>query len=163
MPIMELTDSAHLCCILRLIYPFPSSSPPPPHTDCAGIFSTPSPKAYNSKRVHTQWKMHTPTDSIGAHPQDRRKDTSPSPNSCTRPPLLKSHVPNKQTSSSYSMTGRPVKGSFTEDLAKSPGPKYYATTGINTYLRRAPAFSISHHKPKDRGEYGDSCRLGTLH
>lgn len=69
-------------------------------------------------------------------------DNTPSPNSYTLPLLLGSKVPNKQSSASYSMASRPLTGSFSEDLAKTPGPGRYNATAPNTYTSKAPAYSM---------------------
>ena len=69
-------------------------------------------------------------------------DNTPSPNSYSLPLLLGSKVPNKQSSASYSMASRPLTGSFSEDLAKTPGPGRYNATAPNTYTSKAPAYSM---------------------
>ena len=69
-------------------------------------------------------------------------DNTPSANSYTLPSLLGSKVPNKQASATYSMSGRPTTGSFSEDLAKTPGPGRYNATAPDTYNRKAAAYSM---------------------
>ena len=117
----------------------------------ADIFNTPSPGAYYPERVHPQGEKHSPTYSMGARTRYRKRDASPSPNSYTLPSLLGSRVPNKQASSAYSMAGRPITGSFSEDLAKSPGPGRYDTTEIVAYSPKAPAYSMLSRRTKAGG------------
>ena len=40
------------------------------------------------------------------------------------------------------MASRPLTGSFSEDLAKTPGPGRYNATAPNTYTSKAPAYSM---------------------
>ena len=69
-------------------------------------------------------------------------DNVPSANSYTLPTLLGSKVPNKASSSSYSMAARAYTGSFSEDLAKTPGPGRYNAVHTYTYTKKAPAYSM---------------------
>ena len=69
-------------------------------------------------------------------------DNVPSANSYTLPTLLGSKVPNKASSASYSMAARAYTGSFSEDLAKTPGPGRYNAVTTNTYTRKSPAYSM---------------------
>ena len=88
---------------------------------------------------------------MGARTRYRKRDATPSPNSYTLPSLLGSRVPNKQASSSYSMAGRPITGSFSEDLAKSPGPGRYDTSEIVSNSPKAPAYSMLSRRTKSGG------------
>ena len=69
-------------------------------------------------------------------------DNVPSANSYTLPTLLGSKVPNKASSASYSMAARAYTGSFSEDLAKTPGPGRYNAVTNDTYTRKSPAYSM---------------------
>lgn len=69
-------------------------------------------------------------------------DATPSPNSYTLPQLLGPKVPNKSSSSSYSMTARAKAGGFSEDLAKTPGPGRYHTIEPNSVKNKAPQYSM---------------------
>ena len=117
----------------------------------ADIVNTPSPGAYYPERVHPQGEKHSPSYSMGARTRYRKRDASPSPNSYTLPSLLGSRVPNKQASSAYSMAGRPITGSFSEDLAKSPGPGRYDTSEIVSNSPKAPAYSMLSRRTKSGG------------
>ena len=131
-----------LCCVILapLLTPF-----------SADIFNTPSPGAYYPEKVHPQGEKHSPTYSMGARTRYRKRDATPSPNSYTLPSLLGSRVPNKQASSAYSMAGRPITGSFSEDLAKSPGPGRYDTSEIVSNSPKAPAYSMLSRRTKSGG------------
>ncbi len=69
-------------------------------------------------------------------------DNTPSANSYTLPPLLGPKVPNKASSAAYSMAARALTGSFSEDLAKTPGPGRYKSMTPDAYNRKAPAYSM---------------------
>ena len=69
-------------------------------------------------------------------------DNVPSASTYTLPMLLGSKVPNKQSSASFSMAGRPITGSFDEDLAKTPGPGRYDSVHPNQYANKAPLYSM---------------------
>lgn len=70
------------------------------------------------------------------------EDNTPSPNSYQLPPLLGPKVPNKLSSAAYSMAYRSKTGAFSEDLAKTPGPGHYNAVAPNTYVKKAPAYSM---------------------
>ena len=53
-----------------------------------------------------------------------------------------SKVPNKASSAAYSMAARATTGSFSEDLAKTPGPGRYNAVRPSTYVSKAPAYSM---------------------
>lgn len=72
----------------------------------------------------------------------KQGDSTPSPSSYTLPCLLGHKIPNKPASSSYSMASRPITGSFSEDLAKTPGPGCYNAIPPNIYTPRAPGYSM---------------------
>ncbi|EDO39533.1 predicted protein [Nematostella vectensis] len=105
-------------------------------------FKTPAPGAYSPEKVHPQGERHAPAYSMGGRTRYRKRDASPSPNAYNLPQLLGPKVPNKYSSASYSMTGRATTGSFSEDLAKAPGPGKYNTTIPNTYKNRQPQYSM---------------------
>jgi hypothetical protein len=69
-------------------------------------------------------------------------DATPSPNSYSLPSLIGPKVPNKYSSSSYSMTARAKTGGFSEDLAKTPGPGRYNTTQPDTFKHKSACYSM---------------------
>ncbi|XP_003387090.2 PREDICTED: outer dense fiber protein 3-like [Amphimedon queenslandica] len=105
-------------------------------------FKTPSPGAYSPEKVHPQGEKHAPIYSMGRRTAYRKRDSTPSPSSYTLPCLLGHKIPNKPASASYSMASRPITGSFSEDLAKTPGPGCYNAIPPNIYTPRAPGYSM---------------------
>lgn len=81
------------------------------------------------------------------------EDNTPSPNSYQLPPLLGPKVPNKLSSAAYSMAYRSTTGAFSEDLAKTPGPGHYNAVAPNTYVKKAPAYSMLSRSYMPGGEY----------
>lgn len=81
-------------------------------------------------------------------------DNTPSPNTYFLPPLLGSKVPNKLASASYSMAGRPLIGSFAEDLSKTPGPGRYNPVSPNISSRKQPVYSMLGRTYMPGGMYG---------
>ena len=69
-------------------------------------------------------------------------DNVPAPSSYTLPPLLGSSVPTKTSSAAYSMAGRAYTGSFSEDLAKTPGPGRYDAVTPDILNKKSPAYSM---------------------
>ena len=69
-------------------------------------------------------------------------DNVPSPSSYTLPPLLGSKVPSKTSSAAYTMAGRAYTGSFSEDLAKTPGPGRYDAVTPDMFNKKAPVYSM---------------------
>ncbi|ESO87577.1 hypothetical protein LOTGIDRAFT_207007 [Lottia gigantea] len=116
------------------------------------IFNTPSPGAYCPERVHPQGEKHAPKYSIGSRTRYRKTDNNPSSNKYKLPPILGATQPNKQSSSAYSLIGRREIGSYLEDLAKAPGPGHYHATSPDTFINRAPLYSMRRrsYMPGDR-------------
>ncbi|KAI8486550.1 PREDICTED: outer dense fiber protein 3-like [Branchiostoma belcheri] len=106
------------------------------------VFQPPGPGAYSPEKVHPQGERHAPVYSMAARTRYRKRDAVPAPNSYSLPQLLGSKVPNKNSSASYSMTARSKTGSFSEDLAKAPGPGRYNATDPNIVNHKKPAYSM---------------------
>lgn len=80
-------------------------------------------------------------------------DNTPSANSYTLPSLLGSKVPNKASFAAYSMAARALTGSFSEDLAKTPGPGRYNAVAPDMYTRKGPAYSMLGRSYMPGGRY----------
>ena len=105
-------------------------------------FKTPGPGAYNNELCHPQGERNAPKYSMASRTRYRRCDSNPAPNTYTLPSMLGSHVIGKESSASYSMTGRPDTGRFDEDLAKAPGAATYRIVDPNIYKYQAPIYSM---------------------
>ncbi|XP_064407454.1 ciliary microtubule associated protein 1A-like [Halichondria panicea] len=108
----------------------------------ARTFKTPCPGAYRPEQAHPQGEKHAPVYSMGGRSRYRKRDNNPSPNTYTLPSLLGTKIPGKTSSAAYSMTPKASVGSFSEDLAKTPGPGRYNTTRPDQCVRKAPAYSM---------------------
>nr|XP_056701540.1 outer dense fiber protein 3-like protein 2 [Euleptes europaea] len=107
-----------------------------------GLPRTPGPGTYSPERVPPPSQLRPPSFSMGARTKYRPVDRVPAPNSYTLPMLLGPQVPNKPSSPCFTISGRSDKGSYSEDLSRTPGPGCYGTTNPNVYLCRLPAFSM---------------------
>ncbi|XP_071486674.1 ciliary microtubule associated protein 1A-like [Diadema antillarum] len=105
-------------------------------------FITPSPYAYSPEKVHPQGERHAPVYSMGARTRFRKRDQAPAPNNYTVPVLIGSNIPNKYSSASYSMTGRPHVGSYLEDHAKCPGPGSHDAVHPDYTRVKKPSYSM---------------------
>ncbi|XP_053869910.1 outer dense fiber protein 3-like protein 2 [Malaclemys terrapin pileata] len=103
---------------------------------------TPGPGRYSPEKAPPVTQRRPPSFTMGSRTKYRRVDPIPAPNSYTLPSLLGSGVPSKPSSPSVTISGRNKHGGFSEDLSQTPGPGHYNRTDPNTYLHRAPAFSI---------------------
>uniref|UniRef100_A0A674IXV5 CIMAP1 family member D n=1 Tax=Terrapene triunguis TaxID=2587831 RepID=A0A674IXV5_9SAUR len=97
---------------------------------------------YSPEKAPPVTQRRPPSFTMGSRTKYRRVDPVPAPNSYTLPSLLGSGVPSKPSSPSVTISGRNKHGGFSEDLSQTPGPGHYNRTDPNTYLHRAPAFSI---------------------
>ncbi|XP_033108860.1 outer dense fiber protein 3-like [Anneissia japonica] len=105
-------------------------------------FVTPSPYAYSPEKCHPQGERHAPVHSMGARTRYRKRDQCPAANNYSLPSLHGSKVPNKKSSSSYSMTARSKVGGYLEDLAKTPGPGRYHAINPNIVHVKKPSYSM---------------------
>ena len=82
------------------------------------LISAVSIAAYSVNEVPHMKEPRSPAYSFGAKPAVLSRATSPAPNAYTLPSMTGSGVVGRQSSASYSLTGRSKIGSFHEDLKK---------------------------------------------
>lgn len=68
-------------------------------------------------------------------------DSTPSPNTYGLPVMLGSSIPNRCSSASYSLTGRPKIGGFVRDT-HTPGANAYKIVDPEITGNKAPTFSL---------------------
>lgn len=61
------------------------------------------------------------------------------------------------------MASRPVTGSFSEDLAKTPGPGCYNAIAPNVYTPRSPGYSMLGRSYMPGGTYHNVVELANVH
>lgn len=105
-------------------------------------FKTPGPGAYNNEKCNPPGQKNPPMYSMASRTRYRLYDSNPAPNRYSLPPMLGSNVIGKDSSASYSLTSRPVRGSFDEDLAKTPGPAAFSIVNPNLYKDCAPIYTM---------------------
>ncbi|KYO42603.1 outer dense fiber protein 3-like protein 2 [Alligator mississippiensis] len=103
---------------------------------------TPGPGTYSPEKAPLITRRQAPSFTMGTRTACRVTDPVPAPNRYALPSLLGARVPAKPSSPSFTISGRHQKGSYSEDLAQTPGPGRYNSTDPSTYLRRPPAFSM---------------------
>ncbi|XP_048354618.1 outer dense fiber protein 3-like protein 2 [Sphaerodactylus townsendi] len=118
-----------------------------------GLPRTPGPGTYSPERVPPPSQQRPPSFSLGARTKYRPVDHVPAPNSYTLPTLLGPRIPSKPSSPCFTISGRNDKGSYSEDLSRTPGPGRYSTTDPNVYLCRLPAFSMLGRLRKPSGAF----------
>ena len=105
-------------------------------------FRTPAPGAYYPEKTHAHLERFTQTYSTGGRTRFRKHDANPAPNRYSLPQLLGSGQPNSLNSPSYSMIARRTAGSFSDDLAKTPGPGQYNAVIPDAIKSRQPIYSL---------------------
>ncbi|NXJ69789.1 ODF3B protein, partial [Rostratula benghalensis] len=74
----------------------------------------------------------------------------PGPGSYTLPRLVGPKTTYTTASPCYSMVGKRERGSFTEDLAKTPGPAAFPKVELDIYKSRAPTYTMPSKAPMGR-------------
>jgi len=105
---------------------------------------TPGAGQYNTEGVWPQGERKRPSYSMSARTKYTQKDTVPAPNRYSLPKLIGPNiaVSNKKGGPSYTMSERSNFRSYSEDLAKTPGPARYSATHNELYLKRNPQYTL---------------------
>jgi len=106
------------------------------------IFKSPGPGTYDNHKVHPQGQRRAPAYSMSQRTKYRKEDSVPAANAYNVPHLIGPKLANKKSNPSYSMTARTNVNSFSEDLAKTPGPAKYGRTSNNLVKNKQPAYSM---------------------
>lgn len=105
---------------------------------------TPGAGQYKTETVWPQGEVKRPAYSMSARTKYTQKELVPAPNRYSLPRLIgpKISVSDKKGGPSYTMSERSNFRSYSEDLAKTPGPARYSATHNEVYLKRNPQFSL---------------------
>jgi len=106
-------------------------------------FKTPGPGAYYTEKIHPPHLRIAPRYSMSARTRLRKRDSNPSPNAYCLPNVVTGRSPYKHSSPSYTLRSRTGGQSFSDDLAKTPGPAQYKVVAPTTYKRCPPRYSLS--------------------
>ncbi|KAL8606764.1 hypothetical protein ACOMHN_049593 [Nucella lapillus] len=106
-------------------------------------FAVPGPGAYKPETTGPSGKNMPPAYSFGTRHRARRTDQTPGPDRYTLDPMLGSTIQSgKKQAPCHSLRGRSKTGGFSEDLSKTPGPKYDVVhTGV--YKDKQPHYSMT--------------------
>ena len=104
------------------------------------IHVTPGPAHYNNEKVPPLRHPNPPKYSMSSRNRYRIHDTNPAPNVYILPSMLGSKIPNKESTPSYSLSGRTRMAHDLADYSRSPGCAHYSTVSTDLYKTRAPAY-----------------------
>ncbi|KAK7108569.1 ciliary microtubule associated protein 1A-like [Littorina saxatilis] len=107
------------------------------------LFSAPGPGAYSPEATGAGGKRMPPAYSFGTRHKARRTDQTPAPNKYSLDSMLGTTIQSGKTQAPcISVRGRSKVGGFSEDLSKTPGPKYdVVNTGV--YRNKPPQYSMT--------------------
>ncbi|ESP01089.1 hypothetical protein LOTGIDRAFT_200481 [Lottia gigantea] len=108
------------------------------------VFKTPGPGSYSPESSGPSANFRHPAYSFGNRPRHRKSDNSPAANSYTLPNMIGTTVlSGKRQAPCYTLSGRQTTGSFSEDMARTPGPGTYNTTDPSIVKCKAPLYSMT--------------------
>ena len=80
---------------------------------------------------------------MSARTRMRKQDSNPSPNAYHLPNVATGKSPYKHSSPCYTLRAKTSGRSFSDDLAKTPGPAGYKVVPPSRYKRCPPCYSLS--------------------
>ncbi|EGD73756.1 hypothetical protein PTSG_05450 [Salpingoeca rosetta] len=106
---------------------------------------TPGPGEYRATALDRASTVRTaPAFSMGGRPRSPKDMAVPAPGTYKLPPLMStSPISSKQSSASFTMSGRLKTGSFHTDHAKTPAPGTYNPVTLDSRKRRAPTYVMT--------------------
>ncbi|XP_062860938.1 ciliary microtubule associated protein 1B [Trichomycterus rosablanca] len=105
-------------------------------------FPTPGPGRYRPEKAGKTTFISAPAYSLSARTKLFRNDQTPGPAAYALPPVLGPYTVDKRSAPNYSLSGRSTRGSFHEDLQKTPGPGTYRVVDTRLYRSKSPEYSI---------------------
>ncbi|XP_066541106.1 ciliary microtubule associated protein 1B [Hoplias malabaricus] len=106
-------------------------------------FQTPGPGRYSPEKAGKMTYYSAPAYSQSGRSKGFRTDQSPGPAAYMLPSVLGPNTVNKSCAPNFSLTGRSKKGSFHEDLRKTPGPATYKVIDPAVYKYKPPQYSMT--------------------
>ncbi|XP_076466436.1 ciliary microtubule associated protein 1A-like [Babylonia areolata] len=106
-------------------------------------FAVPGPGAYSPECTGPTGKRMPPSYSFGTRHRARRSDQTPGPDRYTLDSMMGPTIQSgKKQAPCHTVRGRSKIGGFSEDLSKTPGPKYdVVSTGV--YRHKPPQYSMT--------------------
>ncbi|KAM4734634.1 ciliary microtubule associated protein 1A-like [Anableps anableps] len=106
------------------------------------LFRTPGPGQYFPENSKKSLFRTTPAYSLSARRRDSSKRVMPGPATYTLPSIIGTNDTTSPAAPSYSLIGRRQKGTFYEDLKKTPGPAAYNAADLYMSKTRPPQCTI---------------------
>lgn len=105
---------------------------------------TPGAGAYNTENIWPQGERRRPAYSMASRTRYTQKEKVPGPNKYSLPKLIGPDIRDSKRKGgpSYSMSARLSLGSFSEDLARTPGPARYGAPSNDSFLKRNPQYTL---------------------
>ncbi|XP_061869843.1 ciliary microtubule associated protein 1A-like [Colius striatus] len=102
---------------------------------------TPGPGDYSTEESCKHLYKRAPAQSMSFRHKAKTQQ-GPGPAAYTLPRQLGPHTACSPASPCYSLRGKSERGSFAEDLSKTPGPAAFPKVQLDTYKTRAPAYTM---------------------
>uniref|UniRef100_A0AAY5EP76 Uncharacterized protein n=1 Tax=Electrophorus electricus TaxID=8005 RepID=A0AAY5EP76_ELEEL len=106
-------------------------------------FQTPAPGRYCPEKAGKTAYYSAPAYSLSSRTKVFYNDQTPGPAAYMLPSLVGPNTVNKRSAPNFSLTGRTKKGSFYEDLQKTPGPGSYRVVDPSVYRSKPPQYSLT--------------------
>ncbi|XP_035986489.1 outer dense fiber protein 3-B-like isoform X1 [Fundulus heteroclitus] len=114
-------------------------------------FCTPGPGQYSPDFSKLSTFKSSPAYTFSSRPKELTKNQTPGPASYKLPPLLGTKGITTSSAPSFTITGRTVKGSFLEDITKTPGPAAYNAADPYISKPKPPQWTMTgRHFPPDK-------------
>lgn len=107
------------------------------------LLQVPGPGQYTPERSSKSIFRSAPAFSLSWRSKDASSDQTPGPASYNLPPMLGPKTVVTAAAPSCSLYGRINRGSFHEDLKKTPGPAAYNVVDPSAYRQKPPRFSMA--------------------
>lgn len=106
-------------------------------------FAVPGPGAYSPEGTGPSGKRMPPAYSFGTRHRAFRTDQTPAANKYSLDSMMGPTIQSgKKQAPCHTLRGRSKIGGFSEDLSRTPGPKY-DVVNTGTYKNRAPIYSLT--------------------
>ncbi|XP_015706511.1 outer dense fiber protein 3-like isoform X1 [Coturnix japonica] len=104
---------------------------------------TPGPSDYRTEEANRQIFNVPPVHSMAFRREHLQSGLRPGPTTYTLPRMMGPNLVYTSASPCYSVRRRCQRGSYDEDLAKTPGPAALPRVAVDAYKTRVPAYTMA--------------------